>query len=130
MSTDPTPIERRQFGELADDIAYLRRGCSLLVAPYGVGWRVGRDVVDNEGLQARAAAERRRRAELAQRQPRPAARPVSRPPAAVATAPRQPAPPPVLPPSGRPLSGAAAATAARADRVVDGGSADALQHLL
>lgn len=57
----PTPQERSRFGELADDVAYLRRVCGLLVAPFEDGYRIQRDKVDADGLVARATAERARR---------------------------------------------------------------------
>jgi hypothetical protein len=59
--TGPTDIERRQFGALADDVAFLRRGCGLLVAPYRGGWRINDEVTDDEGLGARARLERKAR---------------------------------------------------------------------
>lgn len=63
----PSDAERRAFGDLAEDIAYLRRVCFLIVAPFRDGYRVGPgraddDVVDAEGLRARAEKERARRA--------------------------------------------------------------------
>ena len=62
----PTPIERRQFGDLADDIAFLRRGCGLTVARYRDDFRIGTtvtdlDIVSESALATRAARERARR---------------------------------------------------------------------
>jgi hypothetical protein len=62
----PTFQERRTFGDLADDVAYLRRVCWLTVAPYREGFRVGEgasvEVLTAEQLQRRAERERDRRA--------------------------------------------------------------------
>lgn len=86
----PTDAERRTFGDLAVDVAYLRRGCMLIVAPYHGEFRVGvgrgdDDVVDAEGLQARAQKERNRRAPGQQARALPATppAPVPSPPAPV-----------------------------------------------
>lgn len=62
----PTSVERRAFGDLADDVAYLRRVCMLIVAPFQGDYRIGvgradDEVVDADGIRARAAAERQRR---------------------------------------------------------------------
>ena len=43
--SEPTDAEVRAFGHLAQDIAYLRRGCGLVVAPFKDGFRIGTDVV-------------------------------------------------------------------------------------
>ena len=60
----PTAQERRQFGDLASDIAYLRRGCHLTVAPFHGGFRVGDgaavEVVTADGIAARAREYRAR----------------------------------------------------------------------
>jgi hypothetical protein len=59
--SEPTDAEVRSFGHLAQDIAYLRRGCGLVVAPFKEGFRIGTDVVDADGMRARADRERKRR---------------------------------------------------------------------
>lgn len=66
IASAPTDAERRAFGDLAEDIAYLRRVCMLTVAPYHGEYRIGvgradDDVIDGEGIRARATAERERR---------------------------------------------------------------------
>ena len=65
ISASPTAIERRQFGELADDVAYLRHDCGQVIAPYRDGVRVGQgagaDVITADQLVARAQRERDRR---------------------------------------------------------------------
>ena len=65
ISASPTAIERRQFGELADDVAYLRHDCGQVIAPYRDGFRVGQgagaDVITADQLVARAQRERDRR---------------------------------------------------------------------
>ncbi len=58
--SQPT-LKVRSFGHLAQDIAYLRRGCGLVVAPFKEGFRIGTDVVDADGMRARADRERKRR---------------------------------------------------------------------
>lgn len=66
-ATDVTPndAERRAFGDLAEDVAYLRRGCHLTVAPYRGGFRVGEgaavEVINAAELRARAPKERETR---------------------------------------------------------------------
>lgn len=60
-SCPPTEIERRQFGELADDIAFLRRGCGLTVARYRDDFRIGTTVTDLEVVPASAIAGMARR---------------------------------------------------------------------
>ena len=63
----PSDAERRQFGDLAADIAYLRRGCHLTVARYQVDtFRIGDGaavvVVYADGIRTRAEKERDHRA--------------------------------------------------------------------
>ncbi len=59
--SEPTDAEVRAFGHLAQDIAYLRRGCGLIVAPFKDGFRIDGDVVGAAELRARADRERKRR---------------------------------------------------------------------
>lgn len=61
----PTEVERRQFRELAEPIAYLRRACLLTVAPFHGDFRLGDsphvEVLDADGIVARAKKEREAR---------------------------------------------------------------------
>ena len=86
QSWPPTEVERRQFGELADDIAFLRRGCGIMGAPFQDGYRLDDVVVFADGLQARAKRERARREPGRAATAVPSARPVEAP---------APKPPPV-----------------------------------
>src|SRR5437879_4992745 len=64
--TSPTAVERRQFGDLAEPIAYLRRGCHQTVAPFDGAFRVGDGaavvILSADGILARAEREREIRA--------------------------------------------------------------------
>lgn len=101
----PTDAERRSFGELAGDVAYLRRGCGLLVAPFKGSFRIGSDVVDESAVRARAQQERERRAPA----PKAIARPCSPAPTVpVVTEAAAPEPPR--------LTGAAQISKARAEK--------------
>lgn len=70
----PTDAERRSFGDLAEDIAFLRRGCHLTVAPFHGAFRIGTnadlDCVTSSALQARARREREARAAVPERKRR------------------------------------------------------------
>lgn len=86
---EPTAAERKTFGDLADDVAYLRQACGLLVAPFKGEFRINTDVVDKDGLRARAQRERIRRNHVqpAKTLPTPAPGPVAHPAPVLPTSP-------------------------------------------
>lgn len=58
QSVEPTAQELRRFRSLAWDIAYLRRACGLVVAPFHDGFRIDNQVVTADELAERARRER------------------------------------------------------------------------
>lgn len=111
---DPTPAERKLFGDLAEDVAYLRRGCGHIVAPFQGRYRVGVSVVNEQGLRDRATKERDLRDRRAMQPPKP-------PKAAPIEVPPPPAPV-VLPTTPPELTGAAVPARTKAPHSTDLGT--------
>jgi len=86
MTAVPTPAERRLYGDLADDVVYLRKICGLVVAPFKGDFRVGTnadlDVVTASGLRMRARQERERRGGKGAARALPTRAPAAKPSAA------------------------------------------------
>lgn len=57
----PTDQERRIYGELVDDILYLRNDCGFYAARFKGDYRIGNEVLTAAGVREKACTERRRR---------------------------------------------------------------------